>query len=126
MKLANNFLSATALVATSEAVAFGVAEGLEMATMLEVLNGSSGRSAATEDKFANHVLTGRYASGFTSSLMAKDVQLYLDAVAEHHAPAAVGVVTAAVWEDFAAREPGVDFTRIYPFVAELATSQEER
>ena len=48
MKLANNFLSATALVATSEAIAFGVAEGLDMATMLEVLNGSSGRSAATE------------------------------------------------------------------------------
>ena len=39
MKLANNFLSATALVATSEAVAFGVSEGLDMATMLEVLNG---------------------------------------------------------------------------------------
>ena len=48
-----------------------------MATMLEVLNGASGRSAATSDKFPNHVLTGRYASGFTNSLMAKDVQLYL-------------------------------------------------
>ena len=87
MKLANNFLSATALIATSEAVAFGVAEGLDMATMLEVLNGSSGRSAATSDKFPNHVLTGRYASGFTNSLMAKDVQLYLRAVADRGAPA---------------------------------------
>ena len=48
MKLANNFLSATTLAATSEAVAFGTSEGLEMATMLEVLNGASGRSAATE------------------------------------------------------------------------------
>ena len=37
MKLANNFLSATTLVATSEAIAFGLSEGLEMATMLEVL-----------------------------------------------------------------------------------------
>ena len=82
MKLANNFLSATALAATSEAIAFGVAEGLDMAVMLEVLNGSSGRSAATSDKFPNHVLTGRYASGFTNALMAKDVQLYLAAVAD--------------------------------------------
>jgi 3-hydroxyisobutyrate dehydrogenase-like beta-hydroxyacid dehydrogenase len=126
MKLANNFLSATALVATSEAIAFGVGAGLEMATMLEVLNGSSGRSAATEDKFANHVLTGRYASGFTSSLMAKDVQLYLDATREQQGPATIGAVTAAVWDDFARREPGVDFTRIYPFVSHGPTGQEER
>ena len=45
LKLANNFLSATALAATSEAIAFGRSVGLEMASMLEVLNGSSGRSA---------------------------------------------------------------------------------
>jgi 3-hydroxyisobutyrate dehydrogenase-like beta-hydroxyacid dehydrogenase len=121
MKLANNFLSATALVATSEAIAFGVAEGLDMTTMLEVLNGSSGRSAATEDKFPHHVLTGRYASGFTNSLMTKDVQLYLQAVADRGSPSTVGAVTAALWDAFAADAPGSDFTRIYPFV-----SQEER
>jgi 3-hydroxyisobutyrate dehydrogenase-like beta-hydroxyacid dehydrogenase len=126
MKLANNFLSATALAATSEAVAFGVAEGLDMATMLEVLNGSSGRSAATEDKFTNHVLTGRYASGFTNSLMAKDVQLYVHAVADQEGSATVGSVTARIWDAFAADEPGADFTRIYPFVAHGAAGQEER
>jgi 3-hydroxyisobutyrate dehydrogenase-like beta-hydroxyacid dehydrogenase len=121
MKLANNFLSATALVATSEAVAFGVGEGLDMAVMLEVLNGSSGRSAATGDKFPNHVLTGRYASGFTNSLMAKDVELYLRAAADRGAPSTMAEVTTAVWEAFAAQAPSSDFTRIYPFV-----SQEDR
>jgi 3-hydroxyisobutyrate dehydrogenase-like beta-hydroxyacid dehydrogenase len=126
MKLANNFLSATALAATSEAVAFGVAEGLDMATILEVLNGSSGRSGATEDKFLNHVLTGRYASGFTNSLMTKDLQLYAHAVAGQHGPSTVGAVTARIWDDFATAEPGADFTRIYPFVARAATGQEER
>jgi 3-hydroxyisobutyrate dehydrogenase-like beta-hydroxyacid dehydrogenase len=116
MKLANNFLSATALVATSEAVAFGTSEGLDLATMLEVLNGSSGRSAATSDKFPDHVLTGRYASGFANTLMAKDVRLYLDAVHERGGPHALGAVTTRVWEGFAHAEPGVDFTRIHPFV----------
>ena len=130
MKLANNFLSATALVATSEAVAFGVAEGLDLATMLDVLNGSSGRSAATSDKFPDHVLTGRYAAGFTNSLMAKDVRLYLRAVAEHHGSARLGAVTGALWDEFAADDPGADFTRIYPFVAglsnmERATTEED-
>ena len=74
-----------------------------MATMLDVLNGASGRSAASSDKFPNHVLTGRYASGFSNSLMAKDVQLYLRAVADQDGPATVGTVTAALWDAFAAR-----------------------
>ncbi len=116
MKLANNFLSATSLAATSEAIAFGTAEGLDMATMLEVLNVASGQSAATSDKFPTHVLTGRYAAGFTNSLMNKDVQLYLRAVEARGKPTAMGAVTAAVWEQFAAAEPGADFTRIYAFV----------
>jgi len=116
LKLANNFLSATALAATSEAVAFGVSVGLDLATMVEVLNASSGQSAATSDKFPNHVVTGRYAAGFANTLMAKDLALYLGAVESQGAPSLLGPVTAAVWEQFAAREPGVDFTRIYPFV----------
>ncbi len=116
MKLANNFLSATTLVATSEAIAFGLSEGLEMATMLDVLNDASGRSAATSDKFPREVLTGRYAAGFTNSLMAKDVRLYQRAVEERDGPAPIAPAVIAVWERFAAAEPGADFTRIYPFV----------
>jgi 3-hydroxyisobutyrate dehydrogenase len=116
MKLANNFLSATALAATSEAIAFGRAAGLDMGTMLDVLNGASGRSAATSDKFPDHVLTGRYAAGFTNSLMTKDVGLYLRAVDDQGGPSAFGEVTAEVWERFAEAEPGADFTRIFPFV----------
>lgn len=116
LKLANNFLSATALAATSEAVAFGLAAGLDLATMLDVLNASSGRSAATEDKFPHQVLTGRYAAGFSNSLMAKDVRLFLEEVEGSGGPAVLGRTAAAVWERFAAAEPGVDFTRIFPFM----------
>jgi len=118
LKLANNFLSATALAATSEAVAFGLAAGLDLATMLEVLDTSSGRSAATNDKFPNHVLTGRYASGFANSLMAKDVGLYRSEAGEQGIATVIGSVTEDVWARFAAAEPGADFTRIFPFVAE--------
>jgi 3-hydroxyisobutyrate dehydrogenase-like beta-hydroxyacid dehydrogenase len=116
LKLANNFLSATSLAATSEAIAFGQAVGLDMATMLDVLNVASGQSAATTDKFPNHVLTGSYAAGFANSLMAKDVELYLGAVAERGSPSPLGDAVASVWARFAAEEPGADFTRIFPFV----------
>ena len=116
LKLANNFLSATALAATSEAIAFGVSVGLDMETMLDVLNASSGQSAATSDKFVNHVLPGLYASGFANTLMAKDLRLYLGEVGVRHTPAVLGTVTSEVWERFADAEPGADFTRIYSFV----------
>lgn len=124
VKLANNFLSATALAATSEAVAFATSAGIDMATLLEVLNASSGRSAASEDKFVNEVLTGRYSSGFANTLMAKDVALYLDAVVEQAAPSTVGRVTADVWRRFATVRPGVDFTAVYPFTADERTTEE--
>lgn len=116
LKLANNFLSATALAATSEAIAFGLSVGLDMGTMLEVIDASSGQSAATSDKFPNHVLTGRYAAGFANSLMAKDLKLYLGAVEALGAPSVLGRVTESVWGRFANAEPGADFTRIYPFI----------
>lgn len=118
LKLANNFLAATALAATSEAVAFGVSAGLDMGTMLDVLNESSGRNGATAEKFPDHVLTERYAAGFANSLMAKDVRLYLRTLADLDGPGAVGAVVGSLWERFAAEEPGADFTRIYPFVRE--------
>jgi 3-hydroxyisobutyrate dehydrogenase-like beta-hydroxyacid dehydrogenase len=118
LKLANNFLSAVALAATSEAVSFSVAVGLDMGVVLEVLDASSGQSQATSDKFPNHVLTGRYAAGFANTLMAKDLRLYLEAgAARPDAARTLAAVTASVWERFAAAEPGADFTRIYPFVA---------
>ena len=119
MKLANNFLAATALAATSEAVAFGQAAGLDMGTMLEVLNVSSGQNSATRDKFPNQVLTGRYAAGFTNSLMAKDVRLYLRAAEETAGTAAIGELIASVWNRYEAAEPGADFTRIFLFCQEL-------
>lgn len=116
MKLANNFLVATALAATSEAMAFGISAGLDMATMLDVLNTSSGQSAASSDKFVNQVLPGTYASGFLNTLMAKDVSLYLEAIGAHSGPRAIGSAISEIWARFASDEPGVDFTRIYPYL----------
>ena len=116
MKLANNFLSATTLAATSEAVAFGLSAGLDLATMLDVLNASSGASAATTDKFPRQVLTGNYAAGFANTLMAKDVRLYLSSVAELGGPSQTGALMARLWSRFAEAEPGADFTRVFPYL----------
>ncbi len=116
MKLLNNVLSATALVATSEAIVFGLDHGLDMRTMLDVLNVSSGQNTATSDKFPRRVLTGTYDAGFATKLMAKDVRLYMEDVRAGGAAAPVGAVVDAQFAAADAALPGSDFTRIYAYV----------
>jgi len=77
MKLCNNFLSAAAMAATSEAMVMGVKAGLDPRIMLDVINAGSGRNTATEDKFPKRVLPRTFNLGFTAGLMTKDVGLAL-------------------------------------------------
>ncbi|MEY2416558.1 MAG: hypothetical protein QOH53_1892, partial [Ilumatobacteraceae bacterium] len=117
-KLANNFLSATALAATSEAVAFGIAHGLDMATMIDVLNASTGRNSATTDKFPNRILTGTYDAGFSTAHMTKDVGLFVDGAGEVGAVATVANAVTETWRSCDAAMPGSDFTEIWRYVFE--------
>ncbi len=115
MKLLNNMLSGAAMAATTEAVVFGEARGLDPETMMAVLNVSTGRNTATGDKFPNRIIPGRFDAGFTIDLLSKDLDLFLDAVGESGTGAPVG---AAVGERLRAMKhamPGADFTRIYTF-----------
>jgi 3-hydroxyisobutyrate dehydrogenase-like beta-hydroxyacid dehydrogenase len=77
MKLCNNFLSAAAMTATSEAMVMGVKAGLDPRIMLDVINAGTGRNTATEDKFGRIVLPRLFNLGFTVGLMAKDLKLCL-------------------------------------------------
>ncbi|WP_019014720.1 NAD(P)-dependent oxidoreductase [Elioraea tepidiphila] len=73
MKALNNYVSAAGLVAAIEAVAVGARFGLDAATMVDVLNASTGRNNATEVKLKQHILSGGFGSGFSIGLMAKDL-----------------------------------------------------
>jgi 3-hydroxyisobutyrate dehydrogenase-like beta-hydroxyacid dehydrogenase len=77
MKLCNNVLSAAAMAATSESIVAGVKAGLDPRIMIEVINASSGRSTATEQKFPEVVIPRTFNQGFTAGLMLKDVNLFL-------------------------------------------------
>ena len=90
MKLLNNYVSAAALAATCEAAVFGQRLGLDLSTIVDVLNVSSGRSAASQDKFPRSVIPRSYDFGFAGSLMTKDVSLYLDNAQRRGSPARRG------------------------------------
>jgi 3-hydroxyisobutyrate dehydrogenase-like beta-hydroxyacid dehydrogenase len=116
MKLLNNYLSAIALAATSEAISFGLTQGLDMKMMLDVLNASSGQNTATSDKFPNRIMPGLYDAKFLNTLLVKDITLYCENVAAAGTADSLGKAVLEIWRRFASAEPGADFTRIFPFV----------
>lgn len=90
LKLANNLMSAASLAIASEALAMGVKAGLDPAVMLEVINASSGRNSATQDKIPKHVLNRRFDFGFANALSFKDVRLCLEEAEALGVPMVVG------------------------------------
>lgn len=81
VKLLNNFLNAIALSATAEVMVAAKKAELDLETVLEVLNASSGVNFATINRFP-HIIKGDYlGGGLTNTLMLKDVSLYLELLA---------------------------------------------
>ena len=78
VKLGNNMMAAAALVVTSEALAMGVKAGVDPKIMVDIINVSSGRNSATQDKFPRSVLPGTFDFGFATGLSYKDVRLCVD------------------------------------------------
>ncbi len=118
LKLINNFLSGTAMAATSEAMLYGLSQGLDMTTMLDVVNVSTGVNSATRDKFPQRIVTGSFDAGFKTALLAKDVTLYRDNARAAGAPHDLGEVVAALWQACDRVLPDSDFTRIYEYLRE--------
>jgi len=73
MKAANNFVAAATYAAAAEALAIGRRFGLDPGMMVDIMNVSTGRSFVSEVVMKEHVLTGRYSTGFALGLLAKDV-----------------------------------------------------
>jgi 3-hydroxyisobutyrate dehydrogenase-like beta-hydroxyacid dehydrogenase len=91
-KLANNLMAAAAVVITSEAVAMGVKGGLDARVLIDIINASSGRNSASEDKFPRAVLPGTFDFGFTTGLSYKDVRLCIDEAEAMGVPMVCGAV----------------------------------
>ncbi|MGA7807059.1 NAD(P)-dependent oxidoreductase [Bradyrhizobium sp.] len=107
MKLANNLLSATAMVATSEAVVMGVKSGLDPNVMIDVINSGSGLNTASRDKFPRSVLPRSFDFGFATGLMVKDVRLALEEMRSLGLNMEVAEAVGRLWE-VVIREMGPD------------------
>lgn len=113
LKALNNLMSAAHLLASSEAILAGERFGLDPAVIVEAVNGSSGRSGSTENKWPNHILPGTFDSGFTVGLMVKDIRIALGLAEATGAPAGLAARTVELWAAAAdALGAGADHTEI--------------
>jgi len=121
MKLANNFLSATAMAATSEAVAMGVKAGLDPTVMIDVINAGSGRTTASDGKFPQAILPRTFNYGFATALMLKDVRLCVEQAKSLDVPNSVMSAVLDQWETTNKEFGGdSDFTAIVKMVEQRA------
>jgi 3-hydroxyisobutyrate dehydrogenase len=119
VKALNNLMSAAHLLASSEALIAGRRFGLDPAVMLEIINGSSGRSGSTENKWPNYILTEKYDAGFSISLMVKDLKLALSIEHATGVPSAASEAVVATWEAaLADLPPDSDHTAIARWLAD--------
>jgi len=78
MKALNNIVAASAFAVTAEALIVGKRFGLDPRIMTQVLSVSTGRSFHSDMSFPDHVLTRRFATGFSLGLLVKDVGIARD------------------------------------------------
>jgi 3-hydroxyisobutyrate dehydrogenase-like beta-hydroxyacid dehydrogenase len=117
MKLANNYASIATMLATSEAISYGLRQGLTMEGMLAVMNAAAGESFATKVHFPKHIVNGAYDSAAAASIVWKDLSLFVQEA--RGASSAVPVATA-VRETFGRfmedADPAADWLRVYEFI----------
>ncbi len=124
MKALNNLVSAGGFLIGIEALLIGQRFGLDPATMVDVLNVSSGMNNSTKGKFRQQVLSRKFASGFGLDLMVKDVTIALGLGRETATPAPFAALCREMW--LAAQQrlgPGQDHTALAQLCEMLAGSE---
>jgi 3-hydroxyisobutyrate dehydrogenase len=102
MKALNNFVGGATYAVVVEALAVGRRFGLDPATMIDVMNASSGRSFNTEHVVKDHVLTGTYATGFALGLLSKDIGIAANLAAACEVDAPLIRIVSSRWSEAAA------------------------
>ncbi len=98
VKLVNNMLVGSISAATIEALIVGVAAGVSLKTLVEVVSVSSGASAQLSGQLAKRALVGELEPGFATDLLVKDLRLAADLAAETGQPIQVNDVARALFE----------------------------
>lgn len=127
VKAVNNALLATSLWAAAEGLTALTAADVDPEAALQVINGSSGRSFASERLLPERVLTGAFPATFALGLLAKDVGLAQQVLADGQVDADVLPLVSRL-TDAAAASLGadVDHTALFQVVERAAGTEVRR
>lgn len=118
-KVANNMLLGISMIGVAEAMALGVALGMDASVLAGVINTSSGRcwSSDTYNPFPgvmDNVPASRgYSGGFGTDLMLKDLGLATEAAKQARTPVLLGAAAQQLYQAFSLQGNGaLDFSAI--------------
>ena len=121
MKLVNNIMSFCNLVAASEAMSLGAKAGLDPEVMVEVINASSGRNSASQDKIPKAVLPRTFDYGGANYIIEKDLELWRQEAEAYEVPGYMGNLVRTLFRQMIAEEgKDADFTRIFMLMERMA------
>lgn len=128
IKLLHNMVCHTNFMVVAEAGRLAERAGIPLETAIQVFNAGNARSYISEQRFPNHILSGKFDGRSTVSNLAKDLAMadsFANEIGEANAYTALtaGILAQAIERGMA----GEDFTRIYGVYEELVRSiQPER
>jgi len=118
-KVANNMLLGISMIGAAEAMALGVALGMDADVLAGVINTSSGRCWSTDTYnpypgvLPNAPASRGYSGGFGSDLMLKDLGLATEAARAVKLPVAMGALAQQLYQGFSRQgHGGLDFSAI--------------
>ena len=97
MKALNNLMSAAGYLIGIETLLIGKKFGLDPATMVDILNVSTGVNSSTQRKFKQMVLTRTFDGGFGLDLMVKDLTIAMEIAKETGTPAPFANLCREIW-----------------------------
>jgi 3-hydroxyisobutyrate dehydrogenase len=113
MKALNNLVSAGGFLLGIEALLIGQRFGLDPATMVDVINASTGMSNSSQKKFKQFVLSRQFNAGFGLDLMVKDLGIAMGVARDTNTPAPVSALVREMWAAAQAMlGPGQDHTAV--------------
>lgn len=121
LKLVNNMIVASTLVATAEAMLMGAKAGLRPEDMVQMLNASTARSFTTEVLIGQCVRSRRFDMGFRMDLMRKDMRLFLQEAEVLGTPTSTLSAAKQVFDQALAgsEDSTRDMTRVVEFMEQL-------
>jgi 4-hydroxybutyrate dehydrogenase/sulfolactaldehyde 3-reductase len=126
-KLVNNYLAIISCQLNAEALALAKRFGLDLATTLDVIHGTTATNGQLKINWPNKVLAGDTDPGFTIDLAHKDLSLIVQAANASRVPVPVAAAAREAFSSARARGyGGQDFSAMVDVLCDLAQIERAR